>query len=220
MTTRPSIGARRLRPALAAALVASSVAALVLALPRVRPVHSAAAPRAAAPAAVNARPLAADPVPAFAEGNLGAYVAVADACSYYPLTTCGGAVIQVSESAPGQLAGYVGRDVRIELTSAVCGSSIAGRPLEGPVAVRVQMAGPCGPPLTPQACPKLANRVPAVVVDAALADPSRVLGWGERCNAAVPFGPFNPRKSRLTLLNPGVPYHPTLNSVVFKCGCP
>ena len=64
MTTRPNIGARRPRPALAA-LVTAAVAALGLALPRVRPVHSAAAPLAAAPAAVNARPRAAGPVPAF-----------------------------------------------------------------------------------------------------------------------------------------------------------
>ncbi|MCC7021161.1 MAG: hypothetical protein IT332_15470 [Ardenticatenales bacterium] len=201
---------------IAAAALLASVTGLAIGAARARPVRSAAAP----PAADAALAPAAEPVPAFAEGRLGAFVAVADACSYYPLTTCGGAIIQVSESTPGQLSRFVGLDVRIELTTAVCGSSIAGRPLEGPVAVRVQTAGPCGPPLTPQACPKLANRVPAVVIDAALADPGRVLGWGDRCNGAVPFGPFNPRKSRLTLLNPGVPFHPTLNSVVFKCGCP
>lgn len=163
---------------------------------------------------------AADDIPMRAEGRLGAFVAVADACSYYPLTMCDGRVLNVAESSAGQLKNYVGRDVHLDLASRVCGTSIAGRPLLGPVVVGVQIIGACGPQLTPKPCPKLAGRVPAAVVQAALAEPSRVQGWGDRCNLAVPLGPFNPRQTSLTLLNPGVPYHPTLNSVVFKCGCP
>ncbi|MEO8084969.1 MAG: hypothetical protein ABI780_14195 [Ardenticatenales bacterium] len=164
--------------------------------------------------------IAVDPVPMRADGRLGAFVTVADACSYYPLTMCDGQILNVSESSDVSLAHYVGMEVHLELASRVCGTSIAGRPLDGPVAVGVQIVGPCGPPLTARPCPKLAGRVPAAVIQAALAEPGRVLGWGDLCNSAVPFGPLNPRRTSLTLLNPGVPYHPTLNSVVFKCGCP
>jgi hypothetical protein len=33
-------------------------------------------------------------------------------------------------------------------------------------------------------------------------------------------GPFNPLRTCLTLRNPGQPYHPLFNSLVFKAGCP
>jgi hypothetical protein len=76
------------------------------------------------------------------------------------------------------------------------------------------------PPVTPSACPQLTSVVPAAVVAAALADPSKVLGWGDVLNPALAPGPNNPYLSRLGLQNPSAPYNPTFNSVIFKAGCP
>ncbi|MFN8424183.1 MAG: hypothetical protein U0470_12665 [Anaerolineae bacterium] len=47
-----------------------------------------------------------------------------------------------------------------------------------------------------------------------------MLGYGDLCNNAVPFGPLNPRRAWLTLRNPAAPYHPQFNGLEFKCGCP
>jgi hypothetical protein len=152
-------------------------------------------------------------------GRLGALVHVADGCSYYPLTKCSGTVVNVSEGTAGQLTPYVGKDVRVEVVTRVCGRSIAGQELFGPVVVCVQLAGPCGLP-PPQPCPGLERRVPPAVIQAALDNPDQVQGWGGLCNPGVPPGPANGRSTRLTIQNPGAPYSPGYNSVVFKCGCP
>ncbi len=152
-------------------------------------------------------------------GTLGAYVQVADACSYYPLTKCDNTVLQVSDSRDGLLRRYVGQTVHITLVTAVCGSGIASQPLYGPVAVRAEPTGPCdtaGATL----CDGIQSKVPAAVIQAALANSETVFGWGERCNPSVAPGPFNGRRTNLALQNPGTPYHPTYNSVVFRCGCP
>ena len=67
-------------------------------------------------------------------GQLGAFVQVADACSYYPLTLCDGTVIQMSERDPGLLQPFVGQYVVVDAQQAVCGASFAGTPLYGWVA--------------------------------------------------------------------------------------
>lgn len=76
------------------------------------------------------------------------------------------------------------------------------------------------PPVTPSACPQLTGVVPDPVIAAALADPSKVQGWGQLQNPALGPGPNNPYLSRLGLQNPSAPYNPTFNSVIFKSGCP
>jgi hypothetical protein len=173
-------------------------------------------PTSAAPA----RP-AATPIPSTwsVVGTLGPYVQVADGCSYYPLTKCDATVLQVSDSQGGLLSRYVGQTVRITLVTAVCGSGIAGQPLYGPVAIRAEPTGPCdtaGATL----CNDIQNKVPPAAIQAAMANPETVSGWGERCNPSVAPGPFNGRRTNLTLQNAGAPYHPTYNPVVYKCGCP
>ncbi len=75
-------------------------------------------------------------------------------------------------------------------------------------------------PVTPQACPGLTGIVPDPVIAAALADPTKVQGWGQLQNPGLQPGPNNPYRSRLGLQNPSAPYNPTYNSVVFKSGCP
>jgi hypothetical protein len=152
-------------------------------------------------------------------GRLGAFVQVADACSYYPLTTCDKAEMHVSEMPDASLKAYVGQYVRIELTTAVCGSSIAGRPVYGPVAVRVEPMAPCDGG-GPQLCNYIQNKAPLAAIQAALANPTTVMGWGQLCNPAIMPGWFNGRRNHLSILKLGEPYHPQYNPLVYKCGCP
>jgi hypothetical protein len=163
------------------------------------------------------------------DGRLGPYVQVADACSYYPLTLCDGQEIQVSEQRAGLLGSWVRRDVHLVLVTAECGRGIAGQPLYGPVALSASAASvicptatPPGqpPPPNPEVCPFIQNRVPAVVIQAAMANPAMVRGWHERCNPSAPPNPSNGLRGSLSVLNIGVPFHPTFNPVVWKCGCP
>jgi|GEM_PF-6714545 len=61
--------------------------------------------------------------------------------------------------------------------------------------------------------------VVTAAIDAALADPSRVGGWGQPCRLGQPLGPMNPPRRWLDLRNGNLPWHPVFNGVVFKCGC-
>ena len=76
-----------------------------------------------------------------------------------------------------------------------------------------------GPPLSPEVCDGLGQRVPQVVIDAAVANPQSVSGWGELCNPNVPPAPWNGQRHYLGLRSSGQPYHPVYNSVVWQCGC-
>jgi len=70
----------------------------------------------------------------------------------------------------------------------------------------------------PFVCPNL--RVPQADIEAALADPERISGWGELCNPNVPYHPIsNGYRTALRLRNPNLGYHPVFNSLVFGCGC-
>ena len=64
------------------------------------------------------------------------------------------------------------------------------------------------------------NRVPAAAISSAMANPDRVSGYRQRCNLNVPVAPWNGMRTRLSVRNVGVPYHPMANPLVFKCGCP
>ncbi len=84
---------------------------------------------------------------------------------------------------------------------------------------RVPTATPAGP-VAASVCPNLDRIVPRAVIDAAVANPSSVQGYDQRCNPNLPMGPSNGKRGRLGLQNPGAPYHPIFNGVVYKCGCP
>ncbi len=87
--------------------------------------------------------------------------------------------------------------------------SPTAQPTAGPTATR-----------SPETCPLIVGRVPQQVVQAALASPAEVRGYGQVCQPGLPPGRFNPVRSSLSLDNPNSPYHPLFNSLVWKCGCP
>ena len=79
---------------------------------------------------------------------------------------------------------------------------------------------PSDPSLDPRACAFVEGRAPPAAIEAALANPTRVSGWGELMNPGLPPSPANPIKRWLSLRNPSVPYHPIHNPLIFKVGCP
>jgi hypothetical protein len=40
------------------------------------------------------------------------------------------------------------------------------------------------------------------------------------CNPNVPAGPLNSVRRSLSIANPAQRYHPIMNRLVYKCGCP
>jgi len=77
-----------------------------------------------------------------------------------------------------------------------------------------------GGPLRPKVCPLIRPRVPAAVINNAVANFTNVSGWGEPANPSIPPGPNNPPRTYLSLLNPGTPWNALSNPLVFKQGCP
>ena len=71
-----------------------------------------------------------------------------------------------------------------------------------------------------QVCDLAKSKVPVGVLNDALANNAGVSGWGLACNPNLAVGPLNPLRTWLSLRNPGLPYHPLFNGVVWKCGCP
>ena len=87
-----------------------------------------------------------------------------------------------------------------------------------------------GTPVTPTAtvgpkdpeaesCDSITGKVPAAAIAQALADPDSVSGWKELCHPNLPASPFNTLRQHLDIRNPGAPFHPIYNSLVFRCGC-
>lgn len=76
------------------------------------------------------------------------------------------------------------------------------------------------PPPDPQVCPNLANQVPQVVIDDAMANQTNVQGWMQLCNNNLPPSPWNKYRDKLSLQSPSKPYNALFNGVVWKCGCP
>ncbi len=71
-----------------------------------------------------------------------------------------------------------------------------------------------------EVCPRLETRAPLSAIDAALANPSAVRGYGLRCYQSQPASPFNPWRRWLGLVDSGKPYEARYNPIVIKCGCP
>lgn len=72
---------------------------------------------------------------------------------------------------------------------------------------------------SPYVCESIKSAVPAAVINDAVAHPDQVSGYGETCNPNVPPSFRNQVRRYLGLENPGIPYHPLFNTVVWKCGC-
>jgi hypothetical protein len=92
------------------------------------------------------------------------------------------------------------------------------------VAPQVPTPAPSATPNTnlrgPKACSYVQRQVPASAIAAALANPDRVYGWGQRCNPSRPPDRFNVQREWLSLRSPDVPFNPLSNSLQYKCGCP
>lgn len=69
-------------------------------------------------------------------------------------------------------------------------------------------------------CPGLIGRVPNAAINQAICTQDPGGGWGQRCYPNVPASWWNIRRDWLSLSNPGEPYHPLFNGLVWKCGCP
>lgn len=73
---------------------------------------------------------------------------------------------------------------------------------------------------SPEICEAIKSRVPAAVINDAVAAPDKVAGHGQSCNPNLPVGANNPLRRYLGLRNPASPYHPIFNGIQWKCGCP
>ncbi len=79
---------------------------------------------------------------------------------------------------------------------------------------------PSTPPGEACVC-SVAHRVaPASRLNAALADPHAIAGFGQPRDSGKPVGPFNPRRECLSIRSPGQAYHPIYNGLAWKAGCP
>jgi hypothetical protein len=74
-------------------------------------------------------------------------------------------------------------------------------------------------PSVPEVCESIRGRVPAEVINDALANPDRIAGHQQLCNPNLPAGPFNTLRRFLSLRNPNAPFHPLFNNLVWRCGC-
>ena len=69
-------------------------------------------------------------------------------------------------------------------------------------------------------CWQILDRVPRAAIDAALADPDSVYGYDKLENPGKPEGPYNRRRTWLTMRTLAVPYHANYNGLVYRAGCP
>jgi Tol biopolymer transport system component len=79
---------------------------------------------------------------------------------------------------------------------------------------------PTPTPLASCVCKVVWNRVPAVIIADALTNPQRYYGWRYRLDPGKPPGPNNPPRECLSLMNVGLPFHPTWNKPLWRVGCP
>lgn len=63
-------------------------------------------------------------------------------------------------------------------------------------------------------------RVPAAVIEDALANPERYYGWQYELDQGKPGSPANPPRQCLTLWNVNIDYHPLFNMPRWRVGCP
>jgi ligand-binding sensor domain-containing protein len=76
------------------------------------------------------------------------------------------------------------------------------------------------PPAEACVCDFIRSRVPAAVVNDAVANPGRYAGWMQLRDPKKRESPYNPRRTCLTLERLSVPYNALHNPVIWKAGCP
>jgi hypothetical protein len=136
-----------------------------------------------------------------------------------PLPTAGGTGTATPDGTPTPpfAATATGTSSAAPTRSATASATASGTPAPLPTTPVAWCGGPGGPAIL---CPRTVGLVPRVVVDRALADPSRVDGWGQRRNPGVPFDAVhNPCRTCLTIRNPGVPFHPVFNGLTWSASC-
>jgi hypothetical protein len=69
-------------------------------------------------------------------------------------------------------------------------------------------------------CKVVYDRVPAVVISDALANPERFYGWRYPLDQGKPPSPGNPLRECLSLANVSMPYHFMWNKPTWRVGCP
>ncbi len=69
-------------------------------------------------------------------------------------------------------------------------------------------------------CPQIRDRVPPPAIAAALANPAHVRGYDKLEKPGLPPGPYNRRRTWLTMLTLALPYHELHNGLVYRAGCP
>ncbi len=136
---------------------------------------------------------------------------LADVWALYPGVT-GDACATLDPYAP-----FSGPTAPEPTTAPPSATPVPGTPAPPATATPRTPVAPANP--NAEACPGLEAKVPTVVIALALASPDRVAGWGELCNPGVPASQWNHTRRQLSLRNPGTPYNPLFNSVVYQCGC-
>jgi len=107
-------------------------------------------------------------------------------------------------------------------TATLAGVSVFTPPDAPPTPAPTPPTAPTAVPAddAPKVCPQLDGRAPASAITSALADPAALDGWLAPANPNRPVGPFNPRRTWLTLRQPGAAYGPVANGLVWRAGCP
>lgn len=95
------------------------------------------------------------------------------------------------------------------------------RPTWTPVPTRTPRPTPSATTTYPQCvCKVVYDRVPAVVINDALANPERFYGWQLPLDQGKPPSPANPPRECLSLMNVSMPYHLIWNKPIWRVGCP
>jgi len=126
------------------------------------------------------------------------------------------------------------------VTGAACANLDPYAPFANPVTPTTPPPGPTTPPPGPTTpppgpttptpttrpqdddvvvCEGLDGKVPAAAVAEGAGNPTGVSGWMDLCHPNLPASPYNTLRRFLDIRNPGAPYHPIYNSLVFRCGC-
>ncbi len=95
------------------------------------------------------------------------------------------------------------------------------RPTWTPEPTRTPKPAPSATPDYPHCvCKVVLDRVPAVVIADALANPENYYGWRYPLDEGKPASPANPPRECLTLMNVSMPYHFMWNKPIWRVGCP
>ena len=127
-------------------------------------------------------------------------------------------------SLPLEVSATFDGDIRHETSETIdvrCEAAPTATPPPTPTPRPSPTPGPSPTTVTaPGACEIVYGRVPTAAINAALANPERVFGWGMLANPNLPPSPVNPPRKRLSLRTISKPYSAEGNPLIYKVGCP